>query len=328
MVPKKNNDVETFVVEADEEGVRLDVFCASKYGSVSRNQIQKINRDGCIEVNGVVRPHHYALRGGDRVKIMRPQETQTVSPVAQDIPLRVVYEDEDLLVINKHAGIVVHPAHGHREGTVVNAVLGRNTRLAQLGGVDRPGVVHRLDKDTSGLLVMAKSEAAYRGLSQQIKARRFAKTYHAIVWGRFGVREQRIDAPISRHPVHRQKMAVVARGGREAITEVFVVDTYEYFDYIRVATVTGRTHQIRVHLAHVAHPILGDAVYGGRKSRRWSSSPRIRSRMMRLLKVMPRQALNASRLLFEHPVTGRWMSFRTALPEDMRIVLEMLHGED
>ncbi|MEJ2722198.1 MAG: pseudouridine synthase, partial [bacterium] len=212
-----------------------------------------------------------------------------------------------------------------RDGTVVNALLGRGVELSQIGGPERPGVVHRLDKDTSGLLVLAKSDAAYRSLSDQLRSRVVRKTYHALSWGHFGTGAHTIDAPISRHPVHRQKMTVAKRGGREAVTEVFVVDTFEQFDYIRVTTFTGRTHQIRVHLSHAGHPILGDPVYGGRRLRGLSSRPKIRDKIGALLKVMQRQALHASKISFNHPLNGVRLEFKTALPEDMRLALELLY---
>jgi 23S rRNA pseudouridine1911/1915/1917 synthase len=324
---EKNKSVE-LSVGPDENGLRLDVFCASKIESLSRNQIQKANDRQLIEVDGVVRPDHYALSAGESVRVVLPPPVEGPSPpVPQDIPLKIVYEDDDVLVINKDAGIVVHPAHGNWDGTVVNAVLGRGIQLSTLGATERPGVVHRLDRDTSGLMVLAKTDAAYRGLSEQIKARRFEKTYHAIIRGNLGVLQRTIDVSIARHKVHRQRMAVVHSGGRTAITHALVVDSFGYFDYIRVTPVTGRTHQIRVHLEHISHPILGDPVYGGNQKKGLPSDTRIRSGILAILKAMPRQALHASQLSFDHPLTGRWLSFRTALPEDMWLVLEMLHSE-
>jgi 23S rRNA pseudouridine1911/1915/1917 synthase len=320
---QKNNTLD-LTVAPQEAGSRLDVFCASKISGLSRNQIQKLNKKGHIAVGGVVRPDHYQLDAGEDVHVELPAEPDP-TPVAQDIPLRVVFEDDDVLVINKQPNLVVHPAHGNPDGTVVNAVLGRGSTLSSLGGPERPGVVHRLDKDTSGLMVLAKSDRAYKGLVARIKARRMRKTYHAIVWGNLGVRERKIDAPIGRHRTHRQMMTVDRARGREAVTEVLVVDSYEHFDYIRVTTATGRTHQIRVHMAHITHPILGDPVYGGQKQRALPSNTRIRKHISALQKAMPRQALHASRLAFEHPVTGQWLSFKTALPEDMWLVLETLN---
>jgi len=320
-----HNPVE-FIVEPSDAGSRLDAFCAAKIKSLSRNQVQKLNKSGHIEVGGVTRPDHHELHAGDRVRVSVPAPAGEHVAVPQDIPLRVAFEDEDILVINKQAGLVVHPAHGNPDGTVVNAVLGRGSKLSSLGGDARPGIVHRLDKDTSGLMVLAKSDLAYESLASQIKSRRISKTYHAIVWGNIGVKEQRIDAPIGRHQTHRKKMTVDKVRGREAVTEVLVVDSLEHFDYIRVATATGRTHQIRVHMAHISHPILGDPVYGGQKRRGLSPNTRTKKHISALLKAMPRQALHASKLGFEHPVTGQWLSFKTALPEDMWLVLEMLNS--
>lgn len=314
------------VVSVDEKGLRLDVFCVSKINTLSRNQIQKLNQGGHIEVDGLRRPDHYALRGHEVVRIRLPEPVESAVPAPQDIPLRIAYEDEHVVVVNKDAGLVVHPAHGNPDGTVVNALLGRGSRLAPLGGLERPGVVHRLDKGTSGLLVMAKNDDSFRGLTAQIKARRLEKTYHAMVWGNIGVKTLTIDAPIARHPVQRQRMSIARKGGREALTQVFVVDSFEYFDYLRVTTVTGRTHQIRVHLEHIGHPILGDPVYGGHRKRGLPSAAHARRRLSALLNAMPRQALHASTLSFEHPATGRRLSFKTALPGDMWLVLEMLHG--
>lgn len=329
MAEKKNKTVESFDVGTGEEGLRLDVFCASRIASLSRNQIQKLNKAGGIEVNGVVRPDHYVLRHDERVRVVMPlPPSADREPEPQKLALRIVYQDDDVLVINKQAGLVVHPAHGNWDGTVVNGVLGMGIRLSTLGSPERPGVVHRLDKDTSGLMVLAKSDEAYHALVEQIKKRMMEKTYHAIVWGNLGARRQTIDAPIARHPVDRQRMSIARRGGREALTEVLVVDSFEYFDYIRVVTVTGRTHQIRVHLEHVSHPILGDPVYGGRRKKGLPSNARIRKNFNTLLKVMTRQALTASKLSFEHPVKGGWLSFTTAVPEDMRLALEMLHREN
>jgi 23S rRNA pseudouridine1911/1915/1917 synthase len=316
---------ESLQVTAEEEGIRLDRFCATRIPSLSRNQVQKLNESGRITVDGRNRSDHYALSSGEAVVVILPEIREDELPVAQDIPITIVYEDEHIVVINKTADFVVHPAHGNRDGTVVNALLGRGVQLSQLGGPERPGIVHRLDKDTSGLMVVAKTDDAYRKLSQDIKDRLMSKTYHAIAWGNLGLREQTIDAAVARHPVFRQKMAVARRGGREALTEVFVVDSFEHFDYIRVVTLTGRTHQIRVHLAHISHPILGDDLYGGRRSKVLPSQTRLRNYISALQKAMPRQALHASRLSFEHPITGVRMNLKAGLPEDMRTVLEKLH---
>jgi 23S rRNA pseudouridine1911/1915/1917 synthase len=228
-------------------------------------------------------------------------------------------------VVNKAPGVVVHPAHGNWDGTLVNALLGRGVRLSTIGP-DRPGVVHRLDKDTSGLIVFAKTDAAHRALVATIQERAFEKSYHAIVVGNVRTRQLVVEAPIARHPVHRQRMAVAKSGGRPASTEVFVVDRYSRFDYIRVTTRTGRTHQIRVHMAHVGNPLLGDSVYGGRASRARKVSGRVT--FEHIAKQMTRHALHASRLSFAHPATGERVTFTTALASDMRFVLEAIYRED
>jgi 23S rRNA pseudouridine1911/1915/1917 synthase len=325
----RTNRIESFVVSPEEEGLRLDVFCAARLGEFSRSQIQKLVKAGRVLVGSTPRLSSFILENGSEVRVDIPPPLPTDSdPIPQDIPLRVVFEDDDLIVINKEAGLVVHPAEGNRDGTIVNALVGRGVALSRLGGQNRPGIVHRLDKDTSGVLVVAKTDRAYGELARQISAREMNKTYHAIVWGHLGVPAQRIDAPIARHPVQRQKMAVAKRGGREAITDVFLVDTFEHFDYIRVITVTGRTHQIRVHLSHIAHPVLGDSVYGGRRAKATQDSALGRARMGVLLKSMRRQALHASSISFAHPVTGQRLSFKTALPDDMRAALEFLYREE
>lgn len=325
---KNNNEPVELLVEPRDAGCRLDVFCATYIESLSRNQIQKTNEVGGITVDGARRPHHYLLHVGERVRVLPPEPIDPAElPGPERIPLGVTFEDEHIIVINKPADLVVHPAQGNRQGTVVNAVLGMGATLASLGGRERPGVVHRLDKDTSGLMVMAKTDQAYSGLTAQLKERRFKKTYHAIVWGNLGVKRRTIDSPIARHRIHRQRMAVDTKRGRDAMTEVLVVDSFEYFDYIRVITFTGRTHQIRVHLEHISHPILGDAVYGTRRKPP-SSNARVRSFVATLAKVMQRQALHASKLGFDHPVTGRSLSFRAALPDDIWLSLEMLYRND
>lgn len=325
----KDEPAITLTVPPAEEGQRLDRFCAAHVEALSRNQIQILNSLGGVTVDGRERPDSYSVCAGETVVLeperLRPPGFEAGMPVAQDIPVPVVFSDEHLVVVNKPVGMVMHPAHGNWDGTLVNALLGRGLSLAPLGSPERPGVVHRLDKDTSGLVVLARTDPAFRALAAALKARRVHKTYHAIAWGALAQRRMTVDAPIGRHPVKRQQMAVVEDGGKEASTDLFVVDSYLHFDYIRVVTFTGRTHQIRVHLSHIGHPLLGDSVYGGRRQRARGSSTG--SRDEKLVNLVSRHALHASRLSFEHPVTGTWMAFQTALPEDMRLGLEMLQRE-
>ncbi len=316
-----------FTVAADEAGTRLDRLCAARIDDLSRNQVQQLNEAGQVTLNGAVRNDRFAVSEGDVVVVNVPvaADVAVSAPEPQQIPINIVYEDDHLVVVNKQVDLVVHPAHGNWDGTLVNALLGAGVKLAGLGGPTRPGIVHRLDKDTSGLIVVAKTDAAYASLSQQLKERTFSKRYHAFSLGNLGNEFRRINEPIGRHPVHRQRMAVT-RGGREAITEVNVVDRFSDLDYIRLATFTGRTHQIRVHLAHVAHPLLGDPVYGGRK-RKGFATPKGRAQFEQLLKLMPRHALHASEVSFDHPGERRRVTFRSPLPPDMRGVLETLYRE-
>jgi 23S rRNA pseudouridine1911/1915/1917 synthase len=318
----------SIVVNEEVAGERLDRFCAAQLPHLSRTQAQALNAAGGIRVDDRVRPDSYSLSSGETVMIdpsLLPRRSPDQAPVAQSLPVTVVFEDDSIVVVNKAPNVVVHPAHGNWDGTLVNALLGRGITLSSSGG-DRPGVVHRLDKDTSGLIVLAKSDAAHRALSAAIKEHEFEKTYHAIVIGNMRARSVAVDAPIARHPVHRQRMAVVSSGGRPARTEVFVVDTYYHFDYIRVTTKTGRTHQIRVHMAHEGTPLLGDAMYGGRKQRAARSTGA--ATFETIARHMARHALHASRLSFAHPESGSRLTFTTALPLDMRFVLEAIYRED
>jgi 23S rRNA pseudouridine1911/1915/1917 synthase len=312
-----------------DAGQRLDRFLASALDGYSRTQVQSLNAAGAVRVDGRVRADSFALSGGETVEVeMTPAIAPAGAPEPQQIAIAVVYEDDAIVVVDKPAGMVVHPAHGNRDGTLVNALLGRGTPLSTLGSSDRPGVVHRLDKDTSGIMVLARTDAAYRSLAAQFKEKETEKTYHALVHGHVRAREIVIEEAIARHPVQRQRMAVAGTGGRAARTDVFVVDTFQHFDYIRVLTHTGRTHQIRVHMAHVGNPLLGDSLYGGRRSRGAGNQGRGRTTFERLVKMMPRHALHATRLSFTHPELDTRMTFTSALPADMRAAMELLYRED
>jgi 23S rRNA pseudouridine1911/1915/1917 synthase len=311
-------------------GQRLDRFLASALEGHSRTQVQTLNAAGAVLVDGRVRADSFSLSAGETVEVEIASSSPPAAgaPAPQEIAIPVVYEDDSIVVVDKPAGMVVHPAHGNWDGTLVNALLGRGTPLSALGSTDRPGVVHRLDKDTSGIMVLARTDAAYRSLSAQFKEKQTEKTYHALVHGHMRSRELTIEEPIARHPVHRQRMAVAVSGGRAALTDVFVVDTFQHFDYIRVLTHTGRTHQIRVHMAHVGNPLLGDLLYGGRRSRGAGNQGRGKTAFERLMKIMPRHALHATRLSFTHPELETPMTFTSALPADMRAAMELLYRED
>jgi 23S rRNA pseudouridine1911/1915/1917 synthase len=323
----------SFTVADHEEGQRLDRLCAARHPGLSRNQIQKLNRGGGVTVDGKIRPDSYLVQAGERIDI-RPSEAELEGwdpdavPVPEDIDVTVVYEDDHIVVVNKPAGMVVHPAHGNPDGTLVNALLGRGVTLADLGGPSRPGIVHRLDKDTSGLMIVAKTDVAYVGMVSKLKDKEVLKEYHAIAHGNLPRDEMTVDAPIGRHAVQRQKMTVRRDGGKEAVSQLFVVDSYSQFDYIRVAIYTGRTHQIRVHMSYVSHPLLGDQVYGGKAKRGQAAGPKAKATGEKLTQTMTRHALHASRLSFTHPVSEQPLAFQTALPPDMRSALETLYKEN
>ncbi len=300
-------------VRADQ--VRVDKFLAGQLPELSRSAAQRLIDEGQVTVNGEPVKASYKVRAGDRVvALLRVEESHHLLP--EVIPLDIAYEDQALIVVNKAAGMVVHPAPGHPGGTLVNALLAHCPELA-VGGGDRPGIVHRLDRYTSGLILAAKSEKVRRALQRQFKDRQVHKAYLALVEGHLQPAYGRIEAPVGRDPHHRQRMAVLA-GGREAITEYHVLEQFAHpigpvageYSLVEAEPVTGRTHQIRVHLASIGHPVVGDAVYGRRKQRL----------------PVSRQFLHARRLEFKHPLTGERLDLEAPLPEDLAWVLALLRG--
>lgn len=299
MVP--SGTVLRWVAEAGSD-VRLDLFVAS-HADISRTQAATWIANGHVLVNDRREKAAYKPEAGDRIVAEVP--APAVRPlVAQDLPLAVVYEDEDLLVIDKAAGMVVHPAPGHWEGTVVNALLGRGGPLSELGGSERAGLVHRLDKDTSGLLLVARSERAHRRLGADLAARAITRRYAALCWGHLDADQVDVDKPLGRDPRDRQRVAVVA-GGKPARTTFVRLARFDSVDLLRAHLHTGRTHQIRVHLAHLGHPVVGDDTYGGGGGRRLVQLP------------ARRHFLHAARLRFTHPVSGATMDFHSPLPADL-----------
>ncbi len=295
-----------------ENGPRLDRYLAQLWPDLSRSRLQHLIADGLACVNGAPAKASYQVRGGDLLTVRIPAPSPlTLSP--EEIPLRVIYEDQDLVVIDKPAGLVVHPAPGHPSGTLVNALLAHCPDLAGIGGVERPGIVHRLDKDTSGLMVVAKNERAHQSLTRQIKERSVTKRYLALIHGELRPPAGTIDAPIGRDPRNRQRMAVVG-DGRAASSSYTTLERLGPYSLVEVQIHTGRTHQIRVHLAHVGHPVVGDPVYG-RKEKRPSMGPNM---------PLGRQFLHAAVLGFRLPSSGEYREFRCELPEDLRVVLESL----
>lgn len=308
-----------------DAGTRLDVYLAGKAEvGATRSHLQRLIKEGLVTVNGGQEKAGYRLKPGDVIGVSLP-DPEPAGLVPEDMPLDIVYEDQDILVINKPRGVVVHPAPGHGRGTLVNAILAHCPDLGAINDVVRPGVVHRLDKDTTGLLVVAKNEEAYRALVQDMKERRITREYLALVHGQppgQGV----IDAPVGRHPVHRKRMAVVERGGRRAVTHYKVLERFPAgergagagggsghgpgYALIAVVLETGRTHQIRVHMAHIGHPVAGDPTYGCKQNPLG----------------LPGQALHAFRLALRHPRTGDSMEFEAPLPPDLTAVIERLRA--
>ena len=296
------------ILYADTAGERLDAFLARCVENLSRSGAQKLLEDGCVLRCGKPGKKNDKLNIGDEIAVTIPEPKQ-VDIVAKEIPLDIIYEDEDVLVINKPKGLVVHPAAGHQDDTLVNGLLyAMGDDLSGINGELRPGIVHRIDKDTSGLLAVAKNDLAHTVLASQLKDHTMARTYEAIVCGSFRENSGTVDAPIGRHPSDRKKMTVTQRNSRNAVTHWEVVKRYRGYTHVRCRLETGRTHQIRVHMAHIGHPILGDTVYGHKKPELGQSS----------------QCLHAGLLCFRHPRDGRPVMVMAPLPAYFEEVLEKL----
>jgi 23S rRNA pseudouridine1911/1915/1917 synthase len=306
-----------------EKTERLDRFLADQLG-LSRTQAARLVAEKSVIVDGKPARASRLLARGERVTVRFPEHEppRTIQPAA--IPLSVVFEDEHLAVLDKPAGLVVHPAPGHWNDTLVNALVARGTTLSG-GAAGRPGIVHRLDRDTSGLMVVAKTDLAHRRLGAAIAARRMRRSYAALVWGHLGEGVTIIEAPLARHPTDRKRMAISPLG-RPARTDASVVARFGAVDLLRLELHTGRTHQIRVHLQHIGHPIVGDAVYTGGGSRRISGAGRRGAE--RVERSAPRQALHAAALAFRHPATGASLEFQSEWPPDLRPTLVAAGGED
>ena len=288
------------IVSEDDAKLRLDQLLARRLPQYSRSRLQQLIRSGFVRLNDASTRPRQIVRAGDKIDVREPPVEQ-IEIQPQRIPLDILFEDDDLIVINKPAGLTVHPGAGQREQTLVNALLSHCTTLSGIGGKERPGIVHRLDRETSGCLVVAKNDLAHRELSRQFADRNVEKIYLALVAGKLrkpaGVMEERIG----RHPVHRQRMSVTTKRGRTAKTEYRVVRSNEEASLIECRLHSGRTHQVRVHLHHLGHPVLGDKVYG-----------------VRLVKNFPRQMLHAWKLGFRHPQTGEWKQFQASVPDDFK----------
>ena len=292
----------------DLPGERLDAFLARAVADLTRSAAQRLIDEGCVLRNGKPAKKNDKLNTGDTIEVTIPEVKET-EIIPTDIPLDIVYEDEDVLVINKPKGLVVHPAAGHQEDTLVNGLLfAKAGELSGINGELRPGIVHRIDKDTSGLLAVAKNDLAHTVLASQLKDHTMARTYDAIVCGNLKEDSGTVDAPIGRHPTDRKKMYVTARNSKEAVTHWEVVKRYRGYTHVRCKLETGRTHQIRVHMAHIGHPILGDTVYGHKKPELGLDS----------------QCLHAGALCFFHPRDGRPVLVFAPMPDYFTKVLEKL----
>ena len=304
--------INTISFTADTAGERIDALLARNVADLSRSAAQRLIEQGDVAVNGVPVRKNYKANGGDLVEVSLP-EPEAVEIIPQNLPLNVVFEDDDVIVINKPRGMVVHPAPGHPDGTLVNALLYHcGDSLSGIGGEKRPGIVHRIDMDTSGLLIVAKNDFAHQFLSAQLSDHSLYRVYEAVVYGRVKEDAGTVDAPIGRHPVDRKRMAILSRGGREAVTHYEVIARYRGYSHIRCRLETGRTHQIRVHMEKLGHPLVGDMVYGRKRPE----------------KGLEGQCLHARELRFIHPRTQQEVRLTSKLPDYFREVLAKLGAEE
>lgn len=304
-------------VPAEAAGERLDRFLAAEIADTTRSRIERWIEEEHVRVDGKPSRPGHRLRGGERIAVS-PPAPKTTELVAQEIPVRVLWEDDDLVAVMKPAGLVVHPAPGHPDSTLVNALLGSIAGLAGVGDRARPGILHRLDRDTTGVMLVAKNDLAFQGVARQISARTIGKFYTALVWGRFAEASGEIDRPLGRHPKDRKRMAVVP-GGKASLTRWTKREELPRTTLLDIHLVTGRTHQIRVHFASISHPVVGDVQYG---APHWNGiqDKRLRDR----LSAFPRQALHARRLEFVHPRSGAKIAVEAPLPDDFEALLKFL----
>jgi len=320
------SDSQRLEVSAEDAGARLDAYLASQIEALSRSRLEKLINAGEVLVNGRQTPTKYLVQAGDEISVNLPPP-RGAAPQAQDIPLDVVYEDSDLLVINKPAGLVVHPGAGTPDGTMVNALLAREGTVSVIGGEERPGIVHRLDKDTTGLIIVAKNDATHLALSTALAAREISRVYWALVLRRFAERAGAVEAPIGRHPTVRTKMAVTnAVDAREARTRWKVLENFGPVSLVECRLETGRTHQIRVHMAHIKHPVMGDELYGGGVKLALQVLHPREETLKNEARKLTRQMLHARELSFKHPRTGEQLRFHSDPPAGFLQLLEALRA--
>lgn len=313
---------EIIKIDQDSAGQRLDAFIAAAIPELTRSAVQRLIDNGFVLLDGKESKASHKLSPGEAIEVTIPAP-QAATAAAEDIPLDILYEDADVVVINKAVGMTVHPGAGVNSGTLVNALLSHCTDLSGIGGEVRPGIVHRIDKDTSGVLVAAKNDAAHEGLARQFRAHTVKRVYLALVFGSPRGEKGKIEGIIGRHPVDRKRMSGSARHGRHAVTHWQVLARYPEVTLLKLRLETGRTHQIRVHLSESKYPLLGDAVYGGEARLGNVKDPQLKA----LIKALGRQALHAKVLGFMHPCKGEYIEFSAELPEDMQRILDYLNKQ-
>jgi len=313
-----------FEVPEGKKKERLDVFLTNSIENATRSKVQKLIDANLVKVNGVVVKSNYQVKPLDIIEAIHPISPRPENTEPEDIPLDIVYEDDYLLIINKPAGMVAHPAYANYTGTLVNALLYHTKKLSEVNEPGRPGIIHRLDKDTSGLLVVAKDDVTHAKIAEQFSKRTIDREYHAICWGLFKEIKGEIAFNITRSKKDRKKFSTSETEGKTALTLYEVIEEFEFTTYLKVNLKTGRTHQIRVHLSGIGKPVFGDPTYGGRQINFGSELPKIKSRVQNLLEIIPRQALHAKTIGFYHPHLKQKMFFSSDLPDDMNKLIEKL----
>ena len=303
---------------------RIDTFLTHHIENTTRSKVQKAVEAGLVKVNGIVVKSNYQVKPFDKVEAIQIISPRPEDVEPEEIPLDIIFEDDSLIIVNKPAGMVAHPAYANYTGTLVNALLHHTKSLSSLNEAGRPGIVHRIDKDTSGLLVVAKDDYTHAKLAAQFSKHTTEREYHAVCWGKFKDKEGEIATKIARSKSDRKKFTISDKEGKEAVTLYKVIEQFEFTSYIKLNLKTGRTHQIRVHLSGMHKPIFGDHTYGGNKIHAGVESPKLKSRIQNLLEIMPRQALHAKTLGFIHPHTNKLVRFDSELPEDFKLLLEKL----
>jgi 23S rRNA pseudouridine1911/1915/1917 synthase len=313
-----------FEVSEKKKRERLDLFLTNHIENATRSKIQKLIEAELVKVNGKPAKANYKIRPNDIIEATHPVTPRPEDTEPEDIPLDILFEDEYLIVVNKPAGMVTHPAHGNYGGTLVNALLHHTSNLSELNQGGRPGIIHRLDKNTSGLLVVAKDDFTHAEIAKQFSRRTIEREYHTICWGKFKEKSGEISSKITRSTSDRKKFSISVTQGKPSLTLYEVIEEFDFTTYLKVKLKTGRTHQIRVHLSSIGKPVFGDPTYGGRQIHFGSELPKIKNRIQNLLDIMPRQALHAKTLGFFHPQKKKMTYLNSDLPEDMKLLIREL----